>query len=512
MKKNRKYFMLLSAYLDGELSGAEKAELEKLLQESEELRSKLSELQKIKQITRQIKPLAESPYLDSKIMARLSSGKEKQAGIRKWIPAFALLSVTVIIAFILKINPDIITNFWEEQKSTLAGFYKENLQPVLYAANLTNEDIFNFAFNNEIPLNNNRDQYLHLGYDDSGKEYFEIRPAVLSVNESDYHKFLTALNLGEKEKQIVDSVIGSYAEELESQILVNDKNTLAINAKLWNYRKAIFADLITVAQKLNRTEALKFIPQRISDEERIRVVNALQHLKTVRGNQYIFCTPDSVFSDSYEFKPVKMDWELKNPDKKLKVEIERVKQLSINLKFDSTWKQLDKNRKINQSFRIEVDSNICRVDIPEFYTQEIQMPDFDSINSFIEEATRKIQFYTYNIPKVEHFEEGVKIDYFEGDSILSFEFKYEDINTDPVIQSELDPEELVEFDEQKWFRWFNDSALSRYQFDIDYFSRYYDRETMKQQMLQLKEEMNKLQQELLQKNSIERKGRVIRVK
>lgn len=512
MRIRKKYFELLSAYVDGEISAAEKAEIEKLLQESEVLRDKLSELKRIKQLTTRIKPLPDSPFIETKIMAELNRADTVSQGIKKWMPALTLGAITLFIAIVLKINPDIITNFWEEQKTSIAGFYKENLKPVLYAANLTNEDIFNFAFNNEIPLNDSRDQYLHLGYDDSGNEYFEIRPAGASVTESEYNRFLTALKLDEKEKQIVDSVIGSYAEDLESQVLVNDKNTLAINPKLWNYRKAIFADLITVAQHLNRTEVARFIPQRISEEERVRVVNAVQKLKNAPGNQYIFCTPDSVFSDIYEFKSMNRETELKNLDEKLKNEVEHLKQISVKLKFDSTWKKIDEEKKIIQSFRIEVNSNICRVDIPEFYTHEIHMPDFDSINYLIEETTRNIQFYAYNVPRVEHDKEGIKFDYFEGDSVHSFEFNFEDFDIDSLIESERQLNESIQFNKQKWFRWFNDSALSRYQFDVDYFSRFYDKVTMKEEMLQLKEEMNKLNEELIRKNSPKQKGRVILVK
>lgn len=512
MSKKQKQLELLSAYIDKELSDVEKADVEKLLAGSEELRKKIEELKQIKHLTNQIKQLPESPYLESKIMAELGKGQVGYKKLRKWTPAFALGAVTILIMVILKINPNIISDIWENQKTALTGFYKENLQPVLYAADLTNDDIFNFAFNNELPLNNSRDQYLHLGYDDVGKEYFEIRPAKELTSESGYNKFVNALKLDEKEKQLVDSIIGSYAEQLESQVLINDKNTLAINPKLWNYRKAIFSDLLIVAENLNKKEFAKFVPHGVSPDDKIRVVNAVHKLKSAPENQYIFCTPDSVFSDAYEFKLKKPDVDLKNLNREIEKEQDRIKQISINLKFDSTWKKLDKNGNVKTSFRIEVDSNICRVDIDNVHIPEIHIPDFDSINNLIEVATENIHFYTYNIPKVEHVKEGVKFDFYDGDSVHSFEFKYEYFNMDSVIESEYKILDSIKSNQRVWFQYFDDSVLAKYQFDKEYLFRHFNQENIKEQMLNLQEELRQFREEMHEKRLESRKDRIIKIK
>jgi hypothetical protein len=61
-------------------------------------------------------------------------------------------------------------------------------------------------------------------------------------------------------------------------------------------------------------------------------------------------------------------------------------------------------------------------------------------------------------------------------------------------------------------KWFNDSALSKYQFDVDYFSKFYDRETMKEQMIQLKEQLRRLHEDMIIKEEEQEKGRIIKVK
>ena len=62
------------------------------------------------------------------------------------------------------------------------------------------------------------------------------------------------------------------------------------------------------------------------------------------------------------------------------------------------------------------------------------------------------------------------------------------------------------------FKWFNDSALAKYQFDVDYFSKFYDRETMKEQMIQLKEQLRRLHEDIIIKEEEEEQGRIIKVK
>jgi hypothetical protein len=508
MSKYEKYYELLSAYSDHELSPDDTLKVEKLLAESEELRIKLDELRQLKNLTKKIEPLPESPYFETKVIAEIEKGQSGFKKIRRWMPAFALGAVTVLVMTVLYLNPNIISDFWKEQKTAIAGFYKENLQPVLYAADLTNDDIFNFAFNNQLPLNDSRDQYLHLGYDDSGKEYFEIRPAIDVKEGSGYDKFISALKLSDREKHLVDSVIGSYAEALESQVLINDKNTLAISPKLWNYRKAIFTDLLIVAENLNKQEFVKIVPRGVSQGDKIKVVNAMNKLKSTPEKQYIFCTPDSVFSDEYNFKLAGIEKE----KLELKEEVRKIKRINIDLNYDSSWKKLKENAGAETNFRVEVDSNICRVDISGYSVPEIHIPDFDSINLFIEEATKNIHLYAYQIPKIEHHKEGVKFDYYDGDSVQSFEFRFEYLNLDSVMETERRVIDSIMNRNRSMLKWFNDSALSKYQFDIDYFSKYYDRETMKEKMIELKEQLKRMREDIEVQKAEKERGRIIRVK
>jgi hypothetical protein len=494
LKKDLRNLELLSAYLDDELSHSEKAEVEKLLATSLELQKQLDDLKKVKQLGNNVKRIPESPYFETRLMASIEGQKNEPSRIKRWMPAAALAIVTIVIMVVMKFNPGLIDKMWEDQKVAIAGFYKENLQPVLLAANLTNEDVFNFAFNNELPLDNTRKKYLLLGYDDSGKEFFEIRSSDHKVKRESYNEFISAMNLDDEQKQTVDSIIGSYSKALEGQVLVNNQNTIAINPNLWNFRKAIFADLLVAAEKLNKTKFDRIVPAGISNAEKIVVVNTVEKLKSAYGDQYIFVTPDSIFAESYQFDSKLYEKEMRELEKQIKINEEEVKQFTLNIRFDSTFRYVDDARDVH-SFRIVVDSNICRVDLPVPEVPEIPIPGMATIDPLIEQATNNIHFYAYKIPKIEKSENGIKIEYYNDDSVYSYVVNYDMLNIDSLAEANpgLD---LFSLDQLKPVKPFDDTMLIKYQYDRDYYNRYYSDDEFKKQMEELQKELQQMSEEL----------------
>ena len=494
MKKDLQNLELLSAYLDNELTQSEKAEVEKLLASSLEMQKKLEDMKKVKQLGNNVKRIPESPYFETRLMASIEGQKNESSRIKRWMPAAALAIVTIVIMVVMKFNPGLIDKMWEDQKVAVAGFYKENLQPVLLAANLTNEDVFNFAFNNELPLDNTRKKYLLLGYDDSGKEFFEIRSSDHKVKRESYNEFISAMNLDPGQKKTVDSIIGSYSKALEGQLLVNDKNTIAINPNLWNYRKAIFADLLVASEKLNKIKFDRIVPAGITNAEKVVVVNTLEKLKNTSGDQYIFVTPDSIFAGTYEFNSELFEKEMKELDKQIKFNEEKIKQFTINIRYDSSFMNFaDDDTK--HSFRIIVDSNICRVDIPEHQIPEIPIPEMATIEPLIEQATNNIHFYAYKIPKIEKSESGIKIEYYNDDSVYSYVVDYDMLNMDSIASANSGTD-LYNLSKFKPVKPFDDTMLIKYQFDRDYYHRYYSDDEFKKQMEELQKELQQLSEEM----------------
>jgi len=415
MKRLDKDKELISAYLDGELSLFEKKQIEEKIKGSLELQKALSDIKKLKELTNSsYERVSDSPYFETKLFANLNSKEKSAFNIRKWIPVSTFAVVAVALMLVLKFNPNLINDIIKQQKSNLEGFYKENLQPLLYAANLSNEDIFNFAVNQELPLDSSNTQLLKLGYDTAGAEYFEIKNANHIKEENNLRRFVTALDLDEKEQRMMDSIINSYSERISGMVLVNEKNAVAINPGIWNTRKLILADILAFAERHSPQKLYKLIPPetvKFDDENLTAFVN---QSKDSKNDQFIFFTPDSVFKESFVFDMT----EFKKNMRQVSKEIEKLKKeenffVQYSLKVDSSLKNIERKSNWTNQFKVFIDTNIIKVRVENFAVDipDIDLPDFDSIAIVLHEATKNLQRVYPPVPPVTVGSKDYKYDY-----------------------------------------------------------------------------------------------------
>lgn len=398
MKSYSKDKELLSAYIDGELSPSEKKYIEEKIKSSLELQKDLSELKRLKELTNaSVERISDSPFFETRLFANLNSEKPSKFNLKKWMPISALTLLTLTLMAILKFNPDLIDNIVKQQKSNLAGFYKENLQPLLYAADLKNEDIFNFALYHELPLDNTNNQILKIGYDAKGSEYFEIKKVaeLSNVNKAENLKqFIAALDLNKNEVDKIDSIIGSYSERISALVLVNDKNAVAINPDIWNTRKLILADILAFAEKHASNSFYKLIPEEVSKIDDNTIAQWVSESKTSKDDQYIFCTPDSIFKEFFVFDMNEFKVNMQKMTNELvKLEDEKNVLREYHFKVDQLNKKNKKNSDWTEQFKVFVDTNIIKVSVQNFAVNipKIDLPNFDSIAIVIQEATQNIR-------------------------------------------------------------------------------------------------------------------------
>ncbi len=504
---------ILSAYLDGELSPEEINQVEDKLGYTPELREKLAGLKKLRELTRfSIKRIPEAPYFETRFFAYLED-KPYRHKLRKWSPLIGFTALTLIVMLLLKFNPDFIENVFEEQKLNLAGFYKENLKPLLFAADLSNEDIFNFAFYNQLPLDNTKTQYIQLGQDKSGDEYFEINTAGLSSNGDNFKKFIETLSLNIEQKEQFDSIMSTYAEALQSQILVNDKNTVAISPNLWNYQKAIAADILAFAKASSKGVA-DAIPVLFKVKSPM-VEQVVHKVKTKKDNEYIFFTPDTLFIDSFAFNKEDFKKEMQLAKDQMKKSVEEMKKHQkdmkelnlVKLELDNSIKKFKNSPRVDKNINIFVDSNICRVHIDKIEIPDIEFPDMDSLEAIINEATNQVKAFSFkfDIPKTEKnlhkFDFKIQVD----DSIESFHLDIPVPNVDSILNENLNNLEGFNFNMpftgDSMMNWLN---LFRYEDSISSGNPgnfEFRMKEFEEQMEKFQEEMEKLKKQI-QKDSV----------
>ena len=496
---NKNLYEILSAYIDGELSPAEKIRIEEKIKSSLELQKKLAELQKIKSLTAaSYKTLPESPYFETRLFAELGSRKPWYKKIAKWSPAIGFAILAVALMLVLKFNPDVIENLIENQKTNIAGFYKENLKPLLFTADLNNKDIFNFAMYKKLPLDKSNNQYLEVGYDPQGKEYIEIKKSPKKENEDSYDKFVNVLNLDKEQKEQIDSIINQYAEGLTNQVLVNENSTVAVNANLWNYRRAILTDIMQFAENTNSRKFRQFLPEAMSFRNNPELVSVKNHLRHTKNKSYIILTPDSIFSEDLDVNQKQLDKNVKQ----LQIELNNLKNnekaFTVKIQFDSTWKKFGDNYSWKSNFKIKIDTNFCRIDLPGF-SDSLHFEDRDKINLMLDSAVAKFKDYSFFVPRVEYFDDKIKFNFEGDDSSKSFEFKTFSYNLDSLMESQKKLLDSLKTHPWKGFFNFNESDSLMFR-NMPQFKNYYrffeDRSGIENEMKELREELKKFREEM----------------
>ena len=504
---SKKDIELLSAYIDGELSENEIEQVEKNISDSPELQKKFEELKKIKKLTSDsLSDLPESQYFESRVMQNIHSGNSTKHKLKRWSPAIGFGLLAIVLMFLLKFNPEILNRLVESQKTKIAGFYQQNLRPLLYAANLTNEDIFNFAFYKQLPLDKSANQYIQLGTDSSGNEFFEIKKSSDVPSTDNLARFISALNLNKVQKEQVDSIIAAYAQYLQSQILVNNNNTVAINRNLWNYNKALVADLYAYTAKARGRELAKIIPASYRMVDPSTIERVAREVKATNNDEYIFFAPDTIFSEKYVYDKEKARKEMEE----LKQNLDNLKEKNANynynfnftadsnlnkhkywFKFDSTW---------GKNFSVKIDSNLCRVHIPKVVVSPPNLPNFDSIfsNMHLEKVTELMKDITFEMPKGFPEKGGeFKMQYKIGDSLNTFKFKMNPINVDSLVRSSLKVLDSLHIHMPNNFEFKLDSLTNEnFNFNFNDSLMRWNSKEYKKHMKEYQKELKKLKEEL----------------
>lgn len=512
MMKKMNYYENLSAYADNELPPDVKKETERELESSVDLQNKLDEYKRIKNLTAKVKRAPESPYFEARLYESIKDkNRTSLKAWRNYYPAIGIGVLTVILMFVFKFNTKDINNLIDKQRFNIVDLYAKNLKPILYSSDVTKEDIFNFAFYNELPLNKENNQYLALGTEKNGNSYFEIKNASFSRQTNNLEKFMNTLNLNQRERKQVDSILEGYINDLRPQILANEKNTIAINSNLINMNKAIAADLMNFAQNVNQTALNQMIPAayRFTSAPAVN-----QMIKKVKNNNdedtYIFITPDTIFSEQYRYDMKGYEKELKKMQRELEKGEKSLKNLTVipnmpklnNEVFINLNKELSKLKKHNKlklnnkDLTMFFDSNYCKIEIPKFEFPDFELPNFDSIASEIEKATSQFRNFTIDDGVIILKRDGKGLKFKNRkDSLRVYGYK-----NMPFFDPRK-PMDLRALDSLKGRRFgnlsvFGDSIGNVFQNIFTDSMTVYDQKALKEQMQMMKEQMKRFQKEL----------------
>ncbi|MCF8355340.1 MAG: hypothetical protein K9H48_12890 [Melioribacteraceae bacterium] len=328
-------------------------------------------------------------------METYQSNGSKTFDLKKWLPGIGLAILTISLMFFFKFNKNEVSEIIEEGKANIASFYTQNLKPLLFKTDITNEDVFNFAMYKNLPIDKEKNNVIQISDTDgsSGSDVIEIKPAVWKANTDNYKSFVNYLGVNENQKAQLDSILNSYKDDLYTSVLVNQNNTVAVNPNITHLRDAILADLITFADRNSKTQLRRIVPNASSFAGNAAVQDMIASVENDSSTDYIFFTPDTIFKEAYAFDKAKFRFEVKNMESdlaNLRSELKKIDFRFINGKKQESGKG---SEKLNYTI---TDSNSYRVVLPRNLGMAVVGTTLDQIQPIIENVTKSVVAYTMN--------------------------------------------------------------------------------------------------------------------
>lgn len=219
----------------------------------------------------------------------MHESNKKKNNFVKFIPYFGLAALTIALMFFFKANKEKYESFIDENKNSLTSFYTANLKPLFVSNELSKEDIFNFAYYHNLPIDKENNRILFINEDPDKGEILEVKHAMIKENTDNYEKFKEHFNLDTRQLAIADSILDSYKDEIYSSVWTNEQNTIAVSPRLPDLRRLILADLMEHIQKITGDKKLK-IPIDSSGLAKLE-----KSFYSNKNNDFIFIASDTVF-------------------------------------------------------------------------------------------------------------------------------------------------------------------------------------------------------------------------
>ncbi len=316
--------------------------------------------------------------------------------VKRYAPVSSFVLLTIVLMIFFRLNKKDINRLIEEGKNNLISFYAQNLKPLLVKTEISNEDIFNFALYQSIPIDKEKNKVLIISNQQNGSQVYEIKPVELNTSTDNYKRFVDFLELNTNQRYKADSILNSYKKELYLSVFTNDKNTVAVNPKIGDLQKAVLADLVNFVQNVNSEKANELFADQFSQFDEHQLADFASSAKELPQNEYIFFTPDTVFKSLAKIDQEELLRELND------AELDRAKVLKA---FDEVKLQIDINKEIKKGLEaaqgvvsMALDTNFYYAVVPPVPNVNIAY-SHDSVRIKLDRVTEKLKQFSVQFDK-----------------------------------------------------------------------------------------------------------------
>ena len=377
--------------------------------------------------------------------------------IKKYSPIAGLVVITLLLMLYFKESKDEIGDFINKGTSNLASFYTQNLKPIFFKTDITNEDVMNFALHSNIPIDKEQKKVLQIGYDENtDNEFFEIKPVAFKEDTKNYESFVEYLNLDDDKKNMLDSILSDYKVELYSSVLYNEDSTLAVNPNLPLLRDAIMADLMSFAENANSEVTKKMLPidQNYNDPEIKNAVNEIKTLNHDKIKSYIIFTPDSVFEEKCIVDEKKFEEQLAKYEGKIAEMRNEMKEFRFDIKVSEEVKESIASSESHSKMHVEKSKDWLKVSLPKI--NEKRMKKLEEVEK-LKKDVKVLTKFMANL-NIEVNDENFKMKMKDlGKDKMKMEFEVNVGNIDSIIKTSLKALENINLNNLDHLEHLNDS-------------------------------------------------------
>ncbi len=302
---------IISLYVDGELDAVEAKKLEQYLVTHPAIAREIELLRTAKRLLSTKQKLPKNDWFWLKLSNTIEETEHRSKKIFHIArPAFTFASIAVMFAIVigalyLKDAP-VLHQFLADKKNQVENVYRNNIMTgniLPLFANLNKEDVLNFALFGSISIDSSNNTSLQVqNTENKGSQIQIVRNQELPAPPVTMTDFANEIGITNNQRDVVDSILGSYREKLQASVLVSENDEVAIHAELVDLNREMVSTIALCLEPRQRMRFQKFLDVRKApyavvevNAPRVEPHNIWTKIPRVSSsNNYVIISPDTV--------------------------------------------------------------------------------------------------------------------------------------------------------------------------------------------------------------------------
>jgi hypothetical protein len=300
---------IISLYLDGELDGAKTKAFEEYLYHHPSVARQVDVLRTVKRSLNAKKTVPRNDWFWLKLSNTID---RKESLNRKWYahlrPVFSLAAVAILTLGVIGIvylnDAALFKSFFLSKKNQLhSTLMQGNILP--FFTDLNRDDVLNFALFGSLSLDSSNGTSLSVKNSEQEGAQIEI---VREESRTDLppvtvNEFFANVGIDHPhERQVVDSILGTYMQKLQASVLISENNEIAINEQLVDLNRTMVSSIAASLRPSQRLRLQQLLTERHApysvvsmNEPNMEPHVLLQKIPKVHsGNRYVVISKDTV--------------------------------------------------------------------------------------------------------------------------------------------------------------------------------------------------------------------------